>query len=119
MGDTEEVLAGLGDVKGSYFLAIGATVRFNAASGLLHANYEYPSKELLLSFGKEIAIAHLDAIAQDISSYWYYLSGRQITTYHHGVFDLFGVNRRFYGGSYITGRHDSFLELSYCQPACD
>lgn len=84
-------------------MGVGATVRTNAYAGLYSANGVAPSDELLLQFGQDIAIAHLDATAVDHSSIWYYLSAPEITSYHHQVFDSYGVNRRFYGEAGLRG----------------
>lgn len=104
---------------GKYWVGVGATVRANAYAGLYMANGSAPSDELMLQFGQDIAVAHLDATAVDNSSVLYYLSAPEITSYHHTVFDSYGVNRGFYGGSWITGHHDRVAEVFYCQPACD
>ncbi len=114
-GDPSDVSENIGN----YWVGVGATVRANAYAGLYFANGAAPSDTLLLQFGQDIAIAHLDATASDLSSINYYLSAPEITSYHHTVFDSYGVNRGFYGGSWATGSHDRTLEIFYCQPACD
>ncbi|QEI10875.1 tandem-95 repeat protein [Cellvibrio japonicus] len=123
-GDPADVLAMHGKVDGAYWVGVGATVRFNARNGLLTGNPELllnpdALNTAVLSFGKAIATAHLDATAADLSGRHYFLRADEITQYHHVVFDRFNVSRRWYGGSYGTGRHEPLLEPFYCRPSCD
>lgn len=123
-GDPADVIAMHGKVDGAYWVGVGATVRFNARNGLLTGNPELllnpdALNTAVLSFGKAIATAHLDATSADLSGRHYFLSAPEITNYHHAVFDQFNVSRRWYGGSYGTGRHEPLLEPFYCRPSCD
>ena len=123
-GRSEDILALHGGALRSYWIGIGATVRTNARNGLVGGNLDLLAsesvlEEAMLSFGKAIATAHLDATALDKTNRHYFLSPSEITEYHHQVFDDFNVDRRWYGGSYIIGVHVPPLSPIYCIPSCD
>ena len=106
-----------------YWISVGATVQFNATTGLLQGN-EFMQSEIgrtylpyfTKEFGKKIALAHLKATEQDSKNTPYFLSASQI---HHKIFDSHNVSRKWYGGSYITGKHEQIFTPAYCRPTCD
>lgn len=113
-----------GIVYGTYWVGLGKVVRYNARKGLLSGNPRlYSSVDALvaadLSLAKSIVRAHLGKTSVDSEGRYYSLSAREITKYHHLVFDQYNISRRWYGGSILTGRHHPLLEPLYCRPSCD
>jgi hypothetical protein len=111
-------------IADEYWISVGAGVRAAARSGLVAGNpgllldsAYMPLIELAL--GQDIARAHLSATNADLIGEHYFLDPRQITGYHHTVFDTYHIPRGFYGGSPITGEHWEILEIFYCIPTCD
>ena len=123
-GDPSAVVAMHGNFWGAYWVNIGKLTRLNATAGLLEGNphlvLSQNALELsMLQLGQAIAVAHLDATSDDTTGVPAFLSAREITEYHHDVFEDFNVSPRFYGGTYISGEHGELLEIFYCIPACD
>ena len=113
-----------GLMYGTYWTGLGKVVRYNARKGLLRGNPElYSSADELvaanLSLAKSIVRAHLGKTSVDSNGTKYFLSAREITDYHHAVFDQYNISRKWYGGSILTGRHHRLLEPLYCRPFCD
>lgn len=127
-GTVDEIRDYYGDNKleAEYWIGVGATVQFNATTGLLQGN-EFMQSEMGRTYlphftkelGKKIALAHLRATERDFKNTPYFLSASQITEYHHRVFDAHNVSRKWYGGSYMTGKHEGILTPTYCRPTCD
>ena len=123
-GNPRDVRRMHGLIYGNYWVGVGWLVRYNSSKGLLGGNPElYSSIDALiaanLSLGKAIVRTHLGTTGVDLQGKKYLLSAREITKYHHAVFDHYNVNRGWYGGSILTGRHHRLLEPLYCRPPCD
>ncbi|MEK9912949.1 MAG: RHS repeat-associated core domain-containing protein [Flavobacteriaceae bacterium] len=127
-GTVDELKEYYGDnMIADYWITLGATVQFNARTGLLEGNPEFfkgehRQRRLKMTerlFGQAIARTHLKMTERDHRNRPYFLSAVEITRYHHKVFDAFNVSREWYGGSYFDGTHSDFLENFYCIPSCD
>ena len=123
-GSPKAVIKMHGRVRGTYWVGVGKAVRYNSSKGLLTGNPElYFSADALaaanLSLGKAIVKTHLGTTTTDLVGKHYFLSAREITKYHHAIFDRYNINRGWYGGSLLTGKHVPLLEPFYCRPSCD
>lgn len=74
----------------------------------------------VLHMAQVIALEHLTWTADDQTGKPHFLSALEITEYHHAVFEQFGIDPGFYGGSPGFGIHVTAFEGFYCYPySCD